>query len=227
MARDCVKTDAAPKSAFYSQAVKAAGLVFVSGQGAFDPVTGQIVGANIQEQTRQCLENLSAILSAAGTSLDRVVSTTFILRDPEDFAGMNEEWRSWFPVEPPARQGAKLPVEGPVCACRSASSQSREYTDPTSSYWRAQSLSLRRTPGRAQRQFAGQGPSMSPEAKAQPASLSGEAVGSGGRWADESGGFRRVSSPVVRRRPWRHDPFREPTGSLCARRLGEGGPPTR
>ncbi len=113
MARDCVKTDAAPKSAFYSQAVKAAGLVFVSGQGAFDPVTGQIVGANIQEQTRQCLENLSAILSAAGTSLDRVVSTTFILRDPEDFAGMNEEWRSWFPVEPPARQGAKLPVEVP------------------------------------------------------------------------------------------------------------------
>ena len=113
MSRDCVKTDAAPKSAFYSQAVKAAGLVFVSGQGAFDPVTGQIVGANIQEQTRQCLENLSAILSAAGTSLDRVVSTTFILRDPEDFAGMNEEWQSWFPIDPPARQGAKLPIDVP------------------------------------------------------------------------------------------------------------------
>ena len=113
MSRDCVKTDAAPKSAFYSQAVKAAGLVFVSGQGAFDPVTGQIVGANIQEQTRQCLENLSAILSAAGTSLDKVVSATFILRDPEDFAGMNEEWQSWFPMDPPARQGAKLPVDVP------------------------------------------------------------------------------------------------------------------
>ena len=113
MSRKCVTTDAAPKSAFYSQAVKAAGLVFVSGQGAFDPVTGQIVGANIQEQTRQCLENLSAILSAAGTSLDKVVSATFILRDPEDFAGMNEEWQSWFPMDPPARQGAKLPVDVP------------------------------------------------------------------------------------------------------------------
>src|SRR6202035_1727855 len=113
MSRDCVKTDAAPKSAFYSKAVKAAGLVFVSGQAAFDPATGEIVGATIQEQTRQCLENLSAILSAAGTSLDKVVSTTFILRDPEDFAGMNEEWQSWFPMDPPARQGAKLPVDVP------------------------------------------------------------------------------------------------------------------
>ncbi len=111
MPRDCVNTDAAPKSAFYSQAVKAAGLVFVSGQAAVDSATGQIVGADIQEQTRQCLENISAILSAAGTSLDKVVSATFILRDPEDFAGMNEEWHSWFPTNPPARQGAKLPVD--------------------------------------------------------------------------------------------------------------------
>ncbi|MGH9208636.1 MAG: RidA family protein [Acidimicrobiales bacterium] len=113
MSRDCVKTDAAPRSAFYSQAVKAVGLVFVSGQAALDPATGQIVGANIQEQTRRCLENISAILSAAGTSLDRVVSATFILRDPEDFAGMNQEWQSWFPTDPPARQGAKLPVDVP------------------------------------------------------------------------------------------------------------------
>ncbi len=113
MSRDCVSTDAATKSAFYSQAVKAAGLVFVSGQAAFDPATGRLVGTTIQEQTRQCLENVSAILSAAETSLDKVVSATFILRNPEDFAGMNEEWRSWFPVDPPARQGAKLPVDVP------------------------------------------------------------------------------------------------------------------
>jgi 2-iminobutanoate/2-iminopropanoate deaminase len=113
MSRDCVKTDAAPHSAFYSQAVKAAGLVFVSGQAALDPATGQLVGTNIQEQTRQCLENLSAILSASDSSLEKVVSATFILRDPEDFAGMNEEWQSWFPIDPPARQGAKLPVDVP------------------------------------------------------------------------------------------------------------------
>jgi 2-iminobutanoate/2-iminopropanoate deaminase len=113
MSRDSVTTDAAPKSAFYSQAVKAAGLVFVSGQQALDPATGKLVGASIQEQTRQCLENISAILSAADSALDKVVSATFILRDPEDFAGMNEEWQSWFPTNPPARQGAKLPVDVP------------------------------------------------------------------------------------------------------------------
>jgi 2-iminobutanoate/2-iminopropanoate deaminase len=85
--------------------------VFVSGQAAFDPLTGQLVGNTIQEQTRQCLKNVSAILEAAGSSLDKIVSATFILRDPEDFAGMNEEWQAWFPKEPPARQGAQLPVD--------------------------------------------------------------------------------------------------------------------
>ena len=105
-----VSTDAAPKSRFYSQAVVAGALVFVSGQGPFDPVTGKIVGDTIQEQTYQCLTNLKAILEAAGSSLDRTVSATFILRDAEDFEGMNEEWARWFPNDPPARQGAKLPV---------------------------------------------------------------------------------------------------------------------
>jgi 2-iminobutanoate/2-iminopropanoate deaminase len=110
MSRNSVETDAAPKSALYSQAIKAAGLVFVSGQAGVDPSTGELVGSSIQEQTRQCLRNVSAILDAAGSSLERIVSATFILRDPEDFAGMNEEWHSWFPVDPPARQGAKLPI---------------------------------------------------------------------------------------------------------------------
>ncbi|MDT4930009.1 MAG: 2-iminobutanoate/2-iminopropanoate deaminase [Pseudonocardiales bacterium] len=110
MSRDVVETDAAPKSATYSQAVKAAGLVFVSGQAGYDPATGQLAGAGIQEQTRQCLQNVVAILEAAGSSLDKVVSATFILRDPADFAGMNEEWLTWFPTRPPARQGAALPV---------------------------------------------------------------------------------------------------------------------
>jgi 2-iminobutanoate/2-iminopropanoate deaminase len=69
-----------------------AGLVFVSGTGPHDPVTGKIVGDTIQDQTRQCLENISAILEAAGTSLERVVSVTVILLEATDFAGMNEEW---------------------------------------------------------------------------------------------------------------------------------------
>jgi 2-iminobutanoate/2-iminopropanoate deaminase len=106
-----VNTAAAPTSPAYSQAVKAAGLVFVSGQAGIDPATGHLAGTTIQEQTRQCLRNVSAILEAAGSSLDKIVSATFILRDPEDFAGMNEEWRAWFPEDPPARQGAKLPID--------------------------------------------------------------------------------------------------------------------
>jgi 2-iminobutanoate/2-iminopropanoate deaminase len=111
MSRDCVNTAAAPTSPAYSQAVKAAGLVFVSGQAGIDPATGQLAGSTIQEQTRQCLRNVSAILEAAGSSLDKIVSATFILRDPGDFAGMNEEWQVWFPKDPPARQGAKLPID--------------------------------------------------------------------------------------------------------------------
>ena len=112
MAKVIVRTDHAPKSfAGYSQAVKAGGLVFVSGQGPFDPVSGALVGATIQEQTAQCLRNIEAILHAAGTSLARVVSATFILRHAEDFAGLNEEWARWFPTDPPARQGAQLPLD--------------------------------------------------------------------------------------------------------------------
>jgi 2-iminobutanoate/2-iminopropanoate deaminase len=94
----------------YSQAVVAGGLVFVSGQGPFDPDTGAIVGDTIQEQTRQALVNTRAILEAAGSSIEKVVSVTFILTHPEDFAGMNEEWIRWFPTDPPARTGAKHPL---------------------------------------------------------------------------------------------------------------------
>ena len=65
----------------------------------------------IQEQTAQCLKNIDAILQAAGSSLEKIVSATFILGDPNDFAGMNEEWVKWFPKDLPARQGAKLPIQ--------------------------------------------------------------------------------------------------------------------
>jgi len=111
MPRQIVFTaNAAKPPATYSQAVKAAGLVFVSGTTPQDAVTGALVGTTIQEQTRQCLRNLSAILEAAGSSLDKVVSATVVLAEEDDFAGMNEEWLRWFPSDPPARQGAKLPA---------------------------------------------------------------------------------------------------------------------
>ena len=114
MARDIVRTSNAPiPPPTYSQAVRAAGLVFVSGTAPHDPVTGKIIGDTIQEQTAQCLKNVSAILEAAGTSLENIVSATVILLDETDFSGMNEEWLRWFPAEPPARQGAKLPVRIP------------------------------------------------------------------------------------------------------------------
>jgi len=97
----------------YSQAVKAAGLVFVSGTAPTDPATGSLKGSTIQDQTRQCLVNIQAILEEAGSSLDKLVSATVVLADEDDFAGMNEEWLRWFPSNPPARQGAKLPVRIP------------------------------------------------------------------------------------------------------------------
>ena len=114
MARDIVFTsNAAKPPAAYSQAVKAAGLVFVSGTAPADPATGALVGATVQEQTRQCLTNIQAILEAAGSSMDKLVSVTVVLADEDDFPGMNEEWLKWFPSNPPARQGAKLPARVP------------------------------------------------------------------------------------------------------------------
>ncbi len=114
MSRQIVFTpEAAPPPPVYSQAVKAAGLVFVSGTAPHDPQTRQIVGTTIQAQTRQCLTNIAAILKAAGTSMDKIVSATIVLADEDDFPGMNEEWLEWFPSDPPARQGAKLPARIP------------------------------------------------------------------------------------------------------------------
>lgn len=114
MSRTIVSSDALPKAPpTYSHAVKCAGLVFVSGTAAHDPKTGAIVGETIEEQTAQALRNISAVLEAAGTSLDKAVSATVILAEEDDFADMNREWIKWFPRDPPARQGAKLPVRIP------------------------------------------------------------------------------------------------------------------
>lgn len=113
MPREIVSTDAAPRAIGpYSQAVRAGGFLFLSGQVALDPRTGQLVGSDIKQQTRQVLENVRAILEAAGSSLRQVVKCTVFLADMNDFGPMNEEYGSFFQDQPPARttvQVAKLP----------------------------------------------------------------------------------------------------------------------
>ncbi len=114
MPRDIVYTpNAAKPPPTYSQAVRAAGLVFVSGTAPADPVTGQLIEGSAAVQTAQCLRNIQSILEAAGSSLDKAVSATIMLADEDDFVAINEEWSKWFPTDPPARQGAKLPVRIP------------------------------------------------------------------------------------------------------------------
>ena len=84
----------------YSQAVVSGGLCFTSGQIALSPETGEIVGADIETQTRQVLENLCAVLAAAGTSAERVVKTTCYLADMADFAAFNAVYAEYFPGKP-------------------------------------------------------------------------------------------------------------------------------
>lgn len=101
----------------YSQAIKANGLVFVSGQIALDPQSGEFVGTDVRQQTERVLENLKAILEAAGTSLKHVVKTTVFLRDMNDFPAMNEAYAKYFHTIPPARstvQAARLPKDALV-----------------------------------------------------------------------------------------------------------------
>ncbi len=113
MPRETVKTDDAPAAIGpYSQAVKAGGFLFLSGQAPLDPKTGQVLGQDIKQQTRRVMDNLQAILEAGGSSLSRVVKCTVFLKDLNDFGPMNEEYGSYFKELPPARttvQVAKLP----------------------------------------------------------------------------------------------------------------------
>lgn len=111
--REVISTAEAPGSPLFSQAVKAGQHVYVSGLVGIDVSTGTIAGPTIQEQTRQALGNCQATLHAAGASLDDVVEVGVLLTNPTDFAGMNEEYTTWFPAEPPTRYVAKLGVEIP------------------------------------------------------------------------------------------------------------------
>jgi 2-iminobutanoate/2-iminopropanoate deaminase len=108
-----VRSDNAPKAIGpYSQAIKANGLVFLSGQIPLDPATGQVVEGDVRQQTERVMNNLKAVLEAAGSSLGRVVKTTVFLADLNDFSGMNEVYGSFFPDSPPARstvEVARLP----------------------------------------------------------------------------------------------------------------------
>ena len=102
--RHRVQTDRAPAAIGpYSQAIKAGGFVFVSGQIPIDPATGEFVSGGVAEQTDRVLKNLSALLEASGSSLEQVVKTTVFLADMKDFAAMNEVYARYFTSEPPAR----------------------------------------------------------------------------------------------------------------------------
>jgi len=111
--REVIQTSQGPKAIGpYSQAIRANGFVFVSGQISLDPDTQQLVTGDTKVQTQRVLENLKGILEAAGSSLSRVVRTTVFLADMNEFADMNEIYSRYFPAEPPARstvQAARLP----------------------------------------------------------------------------------------------------------------------
>jgi 2-iminobutanoate/2-iminopropanoate deaminase len=116
-----ISTSEAPQAIGpYSQAVSFGDFVFCSGQVALDPTTGELVGDGVGEQARRCMENLRAVLAAAGTSLDRIVKTTIFLTDMNDFVEVNEAYGSFFSSDPPARatvavaglpKGARVEIE--------------------------------------------------------------------------------------------------------------------
>jgi 2-iminobutanoate/2-iminopropanoate deaminase len=109
-----IQTEKAPKAIGpYSQATENNGTLFISGQVPIDPETGKIVEGGIKEQTRQVMENIKAILDAAGYTFDNVVKSTCLLDDMDNFAAMNEVYAEYYPTNPPARAAygvVKLPL---------------------------------------------------------------------------------------------------------------------
>ena len=116
--KEVISTDRGPKAIGpYSQAIKANGLIFVSGQIPLDPRTQQMVDGDVARQTERVLENLKGIVEGAGSSLDRVLKTTVYLKDLADFAAMNEVYGRYFSSSPPARatvEVARLPKDAHV-----------------------------------------------------------------------------------------------------------------
>ncbi len=116
--KEIVSTENAPGAIGpYSQAVKTENMIFVSGQIPIDPQTGEFISAEVSEQTEQVLKNLSAVLEAAGSSLNNVVKTTVFLADMNDFAAVNEIYALYFSDNKPARatvQAARLPRDARV-----------------------------------------------------------------------------------------------------------------
>src|SRR5208282_4844129 len=113
--RDVIATDRAPQAIGpYSQAIRAAGLIFTSGQIAIDPATSQIVGGDVSAQTERVLQNLAAILTASGSGMEKVLRCTVFLKNMGDFAAMNEVYGRHFKQAPPARstvEVARLPKD--------------------------------------------------------------------------------------------------------------------
>jgi 2-iminobutanoate/2-iminopropanoate deaminase len=116
--KDIVLTDKGPKPIGpYSQAVKSNGFLFASGQVALDPRTNEFIGGDIRKQTERAMENIKAVVEAAGSNLHHVVKTTVFLKDMNDFAAMNEAYGKFFTAAPPARstvQVARLPKDALV-----------------------------------------------------------------------------------------------------------------
>ncbi len=107
--KEVIATQRGPKAIGpYSQAIRANGFIFISGQIPFDPATGQLVEGEIAKQTERVLLNLKAIVEAAGSSLERVVKTTVFLKDMNDFAAMNEVYGGHFAAAPPARSAVEV-----------------------------------------------------------------------------------------------------------------------
>ncbi len=113
--RDVIATGEAPQAIGpYSQAIRAAGLIFTSGQVAIDPATQQVTSGDVRAQTERVLKNLSAILAASGSSLEKVLRCTVFLKNMGDFAAMNEVYGRYFKQAPPARstvEVARLPKD--------------------------------------------------------------------------------------------------------------------
>jgi 2-iminobutanoate/2-iminopropanoate deaminase len=111
--KDVIQSTEAPASPLYSQAVRAGPFIFVSGLVGIDGRTSELAGPTIQDQTRQALTNCRAVLEAANATLGDVVEVGVLLTNPADFAGMNDEYATWFPADPPTRYVARLGVEIP------------------------------------------------------------------------------------------------------------------